>query len=281
MFFSYTRSFILFFAASFCLPTLAIDSETEELDGNESPLFFEQSFYRGLKLFRNVTDILSLDKQQKNLPEKWQKAGGISQPRGHLKLAIGPSLTSTHTMNSQLQAPLPGFGGSFEIGLRIHRFDLSIGNLVSYSKIHRAQFEFRGSKINADGSLLSLSYGPWIRWYTGQEVTKKSELSIMGGPIIGQHSLDLDFPSVQGGSYTPGHKLTAEGSGLVVGAGLEQYPWDRGQQQYIHFIYKYLRTKRVTEVGGSSTEVELLHTEDHKGVINEHAFFIGFGGIVF
>ncbi|MBT3980761.1 MAG: hypothetical protein HOE90_05360 [Bacteriovoracaceae bacterium] len=197
-----------------------------------------------------------------------------------LKISGGASINLAKG-NASDEIPSAGFGATTEVGYKYQNTEINLVSFLNYTHAKRLGIISNGSQVHGDGRFRSVSFGPLLRYYSAYEVIRKWNFSFHISPLIGIQTMRYRYPTVTGGNYQGNHKITTEGMGGALGLGLEKYSNDKNKHTFIMLSYKFIRSARVTEIGGTETAVQRIHRHSYNTAVEEHSIYLGFGGVIF
>lgn len=198
-----------------------------------------------------------------------------------LKLGAAYTFTDVSSVTVTNTYPL-GFGMSSHIGYRFHRWEYNASSYLNVSRIKKMQVDANGSKITGDGNFQSVTFGPTVRHYLlNDPLSFGLPYFVMGAHTLMQ-TMEFGINSVEitGGRFSQKHKLTFEGYGLLAGFGIDKTK-DIKENYYIEIVYIANKSKKISEVGGTNTLVELINRESTPKPIYEQTIFISIGKTLF
>ena len=197
-----------------------------------------------------------------------------------LKVGVAYSYTSLSEVEIIHNIPL-GFGLSSHIGYRFTRWETNFSSYLNFSKLKGMEVEANGSEINGDGNFQSVTFGPTVRYYYIDHPTKYGVPYIVGGGQMAMQTMSFGVNTrVNGGHFNELHKLTFEGYGVLLGAGLDKNKKEK-RNYFTELVYVTNMSRKTSEVGGTNTQVELITTEHSKRKVFEHTIFLCVGMTLF
>lgn len=198
-------------------------------------------------------------------------------------LKLGAAYTFTNLSSVAITNTYPvGFGLNSHVGYRFKRWEYNASSYLNVSRIKKMQIQANGSTITGDGNFQSVTFGPTVRHYLLNNPLD------FGLPyfVVGIHTVmqtmefGINTAQVNGGNYSQKNKVTLEGHGGLIGFGIDKTRQLK-ENYYVEVVYITNRSKKVSEVGGTNTLVELIHREDSPHPIYEHTVFISIGKTLF
>lgn len=204
-----------------------------------------------------------------------------------LNASVGSAMVGIKTFNPISHAP----GLSFNSAIGYIWKDIEVGatSLAVLSKNSDLKLITRGTTITGDGKYRSVAIGPFFKYFTPWWPLRNFRLFTNSGILVSQSTIKPRSPTIEGGLYGSSHKLTYEGYGGFLSLGLSKAGKNSPQQLrtslhdhlYIELTYKVLRAKRISELSGTKTKVELVAIDHAKKAIFERTFFVAIGARFF
>lgn len=198
------------------------------------------------------------------------------------KIAGAYTLTKVSKVQYLDRLPLGG-GLSTHVGYRFNKWEFNMSSYVNFAQIKEVRVQVNNSTIKGDGNFQSITFGPTSRYYFVDQEAKLGTPYILSGAHMVMQSMKFGVRDVKidGGYFNHENKLTFEGYGLLTGLGMNKTKKKNKESYYFEVAYIANRSRKTSEVGGTNTQVRLIHSESAKIPIFEQTVFISVGLILF
>lgn len=175
----------------------------------------------------------------------------------------------------------PSIGFNLHFGYRWTTFELNLSSYVNMTYIHDHNFEINGSQVRGRGFFRSVAFGPMARVFLTGRPYKQWRPYLGFGPLLALQTIKIEKAQVTGGQYSIVNKLTYESAGGLISIGFEEFIPKLLRPSFIEFSYKYLRSYKRNEIGGTKKEVLEITEENDKRSISEHTLLVSLGVLIF
>jgi hypothetical protein len=194
----------------------------------------------------------------------------------------GLSLGATHleTLDNKKDL-LPTYGFNTHFLRRWVNWELMASSYINAGSFRRTRQQVGTTEVSGKGNFRSVGLAFPAKYILSRPLWDKWHPYFAAGPAIGLKTYRFTSTSVVGGNYNSKHKLTYDSKGAIVLIGLEQWLPKSKHPAYLEFTYKYLATKKVSEVGGRPTKVLIIGKHELPEKFYEHSFMFSLGMLIF
>jgi len=201
-------------------------------------------------------------------------------------LYAGPSLAVTNLKTIDRSKNRPGLGLNSQVGYKSERFDFALTSFLFIHEFSDIHIEANSSDIRGRGKLRSFALATILKikspMFYKRPTTTSSKLYpwqgyFYAGPNFSLQTLLIRHPSIKGGNFTVGEKITYDSMGYVIGTGIM---WPK-LKQYVELTYSNLYGKNPTTVGGRANRVKIISEEKSDRKIHVQTFAVTLGWFIF
>lgn len=196
-------------------------------------------------------------------------------------LKAGLSLNSTYISKVNLDDEIPyGVGMQTHVGKRYSDWEFSLSSYLVFTYLDDVTFRTPRGRVVGDIDYLNLSFVFLVKRYLGELTFSGMENYIGAGPARSIQSIWFKYATVEDGEFDHRHKMAMEGTGLVLTTGVERAETADYPLHYFEFTYLFNHSEKVSEVGGTATEIEII-SSDKTDENYDHTFMLSVGMRVF
>jgi len=151
---------------------------------------------------------------------------------------------------------------------RYKRWELGAASYVHFGKMKNFRYTIANNTIVGDGMMISVSYGPILKYYTDYSPRDPWQLYLLLAPQWALHTVNLSRYEVRQGEYSDKYKISYQTRGVMVGVGAEELlPHKEMHPAYLELVFYYNLVHRASILDkGDYQEVEPIEEErvDHQ-----------------